>query len=119
MSPCLEKKTPNADRNGIIQIVKTNGIVGFPKAWTVTGYLLFCGAAILVARILYEETILTWVSGPQMVGFAMAHGALPFVFITGIISLLGTLQLVPRNRFHANRDLQFVALFARNLLRRS
>jgi len=70
--------------NGIISDVELNRAVGFPKPWTITGYLLFCAAAILVGRIVYEETILTWLSGPQMVRFAMAHGALPFVFITGI-----------------------------------
>lgn len=71
--------------------MRTNVTVGFPKAWTVTGYLLFGGAAILVGRIVYEETILTWVDGPQMVGFAMAHGALPFILIAGLIGLLGGL----------------------------
>jgi Ankyrin repeats (3 copies) len=71
--------------------VKLSGPVGFPKAWTITGYSLFFAAAILVARILYEETILTWVSGPQMVGFAMAHGALAPIFIVGSIALPGIL----------------------------
>jgi Ankyrin repeats (3 copies) len=40
--------------------------------------------------MLYEKTILTWVNGPQMVGFAMAH-VLPAIFIAGLIGLLGTL----------------------------
>lgn len=61
--------------------------VGLPKAWTTTGYLLLCGAAIFVVRIVYEETILTWFNGPQMVGFAMMHGALPFILIAGFIGL--------------------------------
>jgi hypothetical protein len=71
--------------------VETSRAVGFPNAWTITGYLLFCAATILVARILYEETILTWLSGPQAVGFAMAHGALAPVFIAGSIALPGIL----------------------------
>ena len=75
-------------------VVRTNGIVGLPKAWTITGYLLLCGAAIFVGRIVYEETILTWLSGPQMVGFAMMHGALPFILIPGFIGLPGTLLWV-------------------------
>lgn len=66
--------------------VETSPAVGFQKAWTITGCLLVCAAAILVARILYEETILTWRTGPQMLGFAMAHGALPFVLITGSLA---------------------------------
>ena len=71
--------------------VETSPAVGFQKAWTILGYLLVCAAAILVTRILYEETILTWRTGPQMLGFAMAHGALPFVLITGVIGLPGIL----------------------------
>jgi hypothetical protein len=69
--------------------MRTDVTVGFPKAWTVTGYLLLGGAAVLVGRIVYEETILTWLSGPQMVGFAMMHGALPLILIAGLIGLLG------------------------------
>jgi hypothetical protein len=75
-------------------IVRTNGIVGLPKAWTLTGYLLLCGAAIFVGRIVYEETILTWLGGPQMVGFAMMHGAVPFILMAGFIGLPGTLLWV-------------------------
>jgi len=71
--------------------VKLSGAGGFAKAWTITGYLLFCAAAILVGRSVYEETILTWVSGPQMVGFAMAHGALAPLLIVESVSMLGTL----------------------------
>ena len=66
-------------------------MAGFPKVWIITGYLLLCAAAILVARILYEETVLTWRNGPQMVGFAMAHGALAPIFILGSIALPGIL----------------------------
>jgi hypothetical protein len=71
--------------------MRTNVTVSFPKAWTVAGYLLFGGALAFVGRIVYEETILTWIRGPQMVGFAMMHGALPIVLIAGLIGLLGGL----------------------------
>lgn len=36
---------------------------------------------------MYEETVLTWRDGGQMVGFAMAHGAFPLVFLAGLIGL--------------------------------
>ena len=75
-------------------IVRTNGAVGLPKAWTITGYLLVCGAAVFVGRIVYEETILTWRNGPQMVGFTIMHGALPFILFSGLIGLPGTLLWV-------------------------
>jgi hypothetical protein len=74
--------------------MRTDVTVGFPKAWTLTGYLLLGGAAVFVGRIVYEETILTWLSGPQMVGFAMMHGALPFILIAGFIGLPGGLLWV-------------------------
>jgi hypothetical protein len=78
-------------RNGIIPDVQINTRIGFPKPWTATGYLLLCGAALFVGRIIYEETLLTWVNGPQMVGFAMMHGGVPFILIAGLIGLLGGL----------------------------
>ena len=71
--------------------MRTNVTVGFPKEWTAAGYVLLAGAAVFVGRIVYEETILTWLSGPQMVGFAMMNGALPFIFIAGLIGLVGGL----------------------------
>jgi hypothetical protein len=66
----------------------TNERTGFPKLWTMVGYASVVGAALLTARILYEETFLTWRKGPQMVGFAMAHGAVPFIAATGLLVVL-------------------------------
>jgi len=77
-------------RSGIIPDVQ-NTPIGFPKLWTTAGYLLLCGAALFVGRIVYEETLLTWINGPQMVGFAMMHGGVPFILIAGVIGLLGGL----------------------------
>jgi hypothetical protein len=71
--------------------VQDNPPVGFPKPWTITGYILLAAAALFVGRIVYEETILTWTNGPQMVGFAMMHGAVPLFFIAGLIGLPGSL----------------------------
>jgi hypothetical protein len=86
--------------------VRTDAIGGFPKAWTATGYLLLGGAAIFVGRIVYEETVLTRSHGPQMIGFAMAHGAVPFIAIAGLIGLAGgflwmvaSMALLIRKRF--------------------
>src|SRR5882724_4521233 len=86
------KRSPN--KSGIILNVQNNVTNGFPKAWTVAGCVLLSAAAVFVGRIVYEETILTWLSGPQMVGFAMMHGALPFILIVGFIGLPGTLLWV-------------------------
>lgn len=85
----------------------TNAQDGFPRGWTIAGYVLLAGSALLVGRIIYEETILTWVHGPQMVGFAMAHGALPLIVGAGLVGLLGgsiwliaSLVLLFRRQFH-------------------
>jgi hypothetical protein len=71
--------------------MQPNGPAGFLKSWTIAGYLLFGAAAAFVGRIVYEETILTWLSGPQMVGFAMMHGSLPFILVAGFIGVPGVL----------------------------
>lgn len=47
-----------------------------------------------MGRIVYEETILTWLSGPQMVGFVLENGARPFVLGAGLIGLPGSLLWV-------------------------
>jgi hypothetical protein len=44
------------------------------------GWLLLAGVGIFAARAIYESTILTCEKGPQMVGFALVHGAHPFFF---------------------------------------
>jgi hypothetical protein len=69
--------------------VRTNAQDGFPRGWIIAGYVFLAGSALLVGRIIYEETILTRIRGPQMVGFAMAHGALPFIVGAGLVGLLG------------------------------
>lgn len=43
--------------------------------------------AILAGRVVWEQTALTWREGPQMVGFALAHG-LWFPLITSPVLLL-------------------------------
>lgn len=38
-------------------------------------WLFYPGTALLAARLVYEQTYLTWKHGPLMVGFALAHGS--------------------------------------------
>ena len=64
--------------------------IGFPRLWTVAGYLLLALVATFVGRIVYEETVLTWAYGPQMIGFAMVH-TMPFMLLAGFIGLVGGL----------------------------
>ena len=60
----------------------------FPIAWKFAGYACLGFQAILTARIVYEETFLTWRHGPQMVGFTMVH-AFPFVLLAGMLGQVG------------------------------
>jgi hypothetical protein len=79
----------------------------FSKPWAVCGYALFVLIAPLVARVLYEETVLTHRYGPQMVGYSLMHGswALPtavalVVGVVGIpIYLVWSSVLLIRRRF--------------------
>jgi hypothetical protein len=71
----------------MIQIMQSDTPNGFPSAWTTTGYVACAVSALFVGRIVYEETILTWTNGPQMVGFGLAHGAAPLILIAGLIGL--------------------------------
>ncbi|MGI8732181.1 MAG: ankyrin repeat domain-containing protein [Pyrinomonadaceae bacterium] len=64
------------------------------KFW-LTGAVLLPGTALLVGRFVYEQTYLTWLRGPQMVGFSLAHsGGLLFLialacFLLSHLWLLG------------------------------
>ena len=96
----------NLAERGMMPGVQTATPRGFPRWWTITGYVLLAAAALFAGRIIYEETILTWNNGPQMVGFALAHGAAPVFLIAGLIALpggsvwvIGSLILLLRRRF--------------------
>ncbi len=75
----------------MIQIMQSDSPSGIPSAWTTSGFVFCAVSALFVGRIVYEETILTWTNGPQMVGFALAHGAAPLIAIAGLIGLPGGL----------------------------
>jgi hypothetical protein len=71
--------------------VQGNPPVGFPKSWTIAGYILLVGAAVFVGAIIYQETILTWTDGPQSLGFGNVHtGTVLLFFLIAFILLVGT-----------------------------
>ncbi len=79
---------------------------GFSIGWRLAGYSFLTVAAIFVLRIVYEETVLTWVNGPQIVGFAIFHGAMPLYLVAffigvggGFLWLLASLVLLIRRKF--------------------
>jgi hypothetical protein len=52
------------------------------------GWLAFAGAFALALRLAYEQTVMTWLHGLQMVGFTLVHiyGGL---FVLGLLAALG------------------------------
>ena len=58
------------------------------------GWWIFIPFLILVIRLTWERTYLTWTRGPQNVGFSLAHGFMGILFLTPIASLIWTLVMV-------------------------
>ncbi len=58
-----------------------------PLAITLLGWVALPGAVAAAARLFYEQGILTWQQGPQMVGFSLVH-IYPGLFIFMIGSVL-------------------------------
>jgi Ankyrin repeats (3 copies) len=71
----------------MMQVMQSDMRRGFPRPWLVAGYVFCALAALFVGRVVYEETVLTWKNGPQMVGFTMAHASVPWILIAGIIGV--------------------------------
>jgi len=60
----------------------------FPKHLTVTWWLVYPPLATFVARLLYEQTWLTYRYGKQMIGFAMIHN-FPELLLFGLVGWIG------------------------------
>src|SRR5438067_10791380 len=54
----------------------------------VLGWIALAGAAPLSLRFIYEQTLLTWRRGPQMVGFALAHTHIAFLLFGTVCEFL-------------------------------
>jgi len=61
----------------------------FPKAVDAVGVVIALTSGWFAGRIAWEHTVLTWTSGPQMVGFSLMHSGL------GILLYLTTLIAGP------------------------
>ena len=88
----------------VIQSQGSNMLVGSkstaprpgPPGWLqATGWYALPGMIVLVSRVVYEQTALTWRDGVQMVGFSLAHSHTVLLMwmvlslILAIIYLLG------------------------------
>ena len=56
-------------------------LFGFPLRLAVPWCLAAPGTAYLITRTLYEETVLTWRQGPQMVLFSFTHADAGFALV--------------------------------------
>lgn len=61
---------------------------GFPKFVTVIWWVVYLPLLALEARLLYEQTWLTYTRGEQMIGFSMAH-QFPELLLIGLAGWLG------------------------------
>lgn len=59
-----------------------------PKVLTVIWWFVYLPLAALEARLLYEQTWLTYTRGEQMIGFSMAH-QFPELILFGLAGWLG------------------------------
>jgi hypothetical protein len=81
------------------------------------GLPAICGSAALAGRLVWEETALTWESGPQMLGFSLAHGGGAILFFfplllapwVVVVALL-TLRNLARRRATAKQVWVMLAL---------
>lgn len=82
-----------------------------PLWLVIIGAAAFIGTALLGVRIIWEETVLTWRQGPQMIGFSLAHGSGAILFLfppalalwTLLVAGLTVRSLVRKTRVSALR----------------
>jgi hypothetical protein len=73
--------------------------VRLPWAAHLPGAVALLGAGLLAARLVWEQTWLTWTQGPQMVGFALVHAGPAFLLLSPVllgiwVLVLGTTSVV-------------------------
>lgn len=70
----------------------------------VVGGIATPGVAYLAGRLVYEQTILTWRLGPQMVGFELAHSGLMFpLFLNVVVMFLWSTAVLVRSLWVMSR----------------
>ncbi len=65
-----------------------------PTWLRIWGILAWPGALYFVGRIVWEETLLTWRQGPQMVGFSLAHSGLILPLLLSVVLAVVWLTVV-------------------------
>jgi hypothetical protein len=70
--------------------VHTHGASRLPRWVDAAGIVAIAGSLLLAARLVWEQTVWTWSSGPQLVGSSLAHGGGLALFVFPVM-LLGWL----------------------------
>lgn len=52
----------------------TENTAKFPGWFAIVGLVAIIGASALAGRLIWEQTVWTWATGPTMVGFSLVHG---------------------------------------------
>jgi hypothetical protein len=58
-----------------------------PRGLSLLGWIGLVGTALLSLRLFYEQTVLTWEAGWQMVGFSLAHTN-PALLLLGLLAVV-------------------------------
>ena len=85
----------------------------FPKVLTLIWWFVYLPLAALEARLLYEQSWLTYTRGEQMIGFSMAH-QFPELLLFGLAGWIGSilwclvaLILILRRRYQISTVCKF------------
>lgn len=93
------------------ELVQPRALARLPLWLSISGAIVCVGSAILVGRLIWEQTVWTWERGPQMVGFSLAHGSAailllaPFLLViwTAVAVMLTIRSLIRKNRITTQR----------------
>ncbi len=69
-------------------------VMRLPWWLRLVGYMCVIPAGVLCARLVWEQTYLTWRLGPQMVGFSLAHGQGALLLFSPALLILWILLVV-------------------------
>jgi hypothetical protein len=87
-----------------------------PPVWLILwGVLAFPGTIYLVGRLVWEQTLLTWQHGPQMVGYSLIHtGPVRFLLLSLLMWVVLIFALIARlvYRLFKKRRISFASLVA-------
>jgi Ankyrin repeats (3 copies) len=89
----------------------------FPKALTAIGWIVVIPSVILAARLVWEQTVWTLNSGPQMVGFSLMHSGVGILLLLALwggivwIAVVAAFMLLSRS-FGAALTIGLVVAYA-------